>query len=293
MSSPRIALGTPRRLPKPDKLQGRVAVLDIAFSAGTGKQSFEKVTRPFIERLGERLAVWIDHHEHVMHPAYADDGRFILSSKAEHAACPEMITPERVEAAGAVDTVCCHTDFDGLCSAAKWIRGGVEPYPGADADARVIDTRLGTPSERARTIDRALRARPRDEELARLVVRFMAEGAEDPGWSEKLSSAAEELIPREEEAMDIAAGYEVRNQVAVVGAVNRGRPYDKTALLMLGQERAPVSVVYDHSTVTVAARFDSGIDLLKILELPGGMPTVASLPAKYLEDVLEKLGWKE
>jgi hypothetical protein len=293
MPLPRVALGTPRRLPKPDKLAGRVAVLDIAFSAGAGRQSFEKVTRPFIEGLGERLAVWIDHHEHVMHAAYAGDRRFVLSSKAEHAACPEMITPERIECAGEVDTICCHTDFDGLCSAAKWIRKGVEPYPGADADARVIDTRLGTPSERAGTVDRALRARPRDEDLARLVVRFLAGGADDPKWHEKLRSAADELIPREETALEIAAGYRIRNGVAVVGALDRSRPYDKTTLLMSGQQRAPVSVVYDHSTVTVAARFDSGIDLLKILELPGGMPTVVSVPAKTLDDVLEKLGWKE
>ena len=61
-------------------------------------------------------------------------------------------------------------DFDGLVSAAKWIRGGVEPYPGADADAHAIDTRLGQPSPIAERIDRALRARPRDAGLFGVVV---------------------------------------------------------------------------------------------------------------------------
>ena len=86
-----------------------------------------------LDGLGDRLAMWIDHHDHVMHARYAGDARFVLSTKAEHGACPEMVTPELVARAGQVDTVCCHTDFDGLCSAAKWMRAGVEPYPGADA----------------------------------------------------------------------------------------------------------------------------------------------------------------
>ena len=43
---------------------------------------------------------------------------------------------------GPVDTLLCHLDLDGVYAAAKWIRGGVEPYEGADADARVVDTRI-------------------------------------------------------------------------------------------------------------------------------------------------------
>jgi hypothetical protein len=57
----------------------------------------------------------------------------------------------------------CHNDFDGLYAAAKWILGGVEPYPGADDDARAVDTRTGHPSARGERIDRALRIDGRDE----------------------------------------------------------------------------------------------------------------------------------
>ena len=290
MTLPQLAFGTPRRLPRPRDLEGRVVVLDIAFAAGAGGASFEKVTQPFIEGLGDRLAMWIDHHDHVLHARYAGDPRFVLRTKAEHGACPEMITSELVARAGQVDTVCCHTDFDGLCSAAKWIRGGVEPFPGADDDARAIDTRLGKPSERSALIDRALRARPRDDGLRGLVVRFLVGGGEDGELFRTIKKAAEELRPREEAARRIARDFTLRGDVAIVHVPRGEQPYDKTLLLMIGQERARISIVCDESTVTVAARFDSGVDLLTALGLQGGMPTVVSVTPKELDDVLRKLG---
>jgi hypothetical protein len=292
MVMPHIAFGTPRKLPKPRDLRGRVAVLDIAFAAGAGGATFEKTTLPFIEGLGDRLAAWVDHHDHVMHTKYAGDPRFLLRTKAEHGACPEMVTAELVARIGPVDTVVCHTDFDGLCSAAKWIRSGVEPYPGADDDARAIDTRLGKPSERGLLIDRALRARPRDDGLRGLIVRFLVNGAEDRDLFRAISHAAEELRPREDAARRIAKAFEVRGEVAFVRVPDEELPYDKTLLLMLGQERARISVVTDATTVTVAARFDSGVDLLELLGLEGGMPTVVSVAPIELDEVLDKVGFK-
>ena len=290
MPLPQIAFGTPRRLPRPRDLKGRVAVLDIAFAAGMGGASFEKTTAPFIAGLGDRLAIWVDHHDHMMHAKFADDPRFMLRTKAQHGACPEMITPELVARVGAVDTLCCHLDFDGLCSAAKWMRDGVEPYPGADDDARAIDTRLGKPSERGATLDRALRARARDDGLRGLVVRFLAEGAGDLELFREIERASEELLPREESARNLAKGFEVFGDVAVLRVAEGSAPYDKTFLLMQGQERARISVVADSAAVTVAARFDSGVDLLKLLGLDGGMPTVVSVGPAELDSVLRKLG---
>ncbi|MFK7986833.1 MAG: hypothetical protein AB8I08_12480 [Sandaracinaceae bacterium] len=290
MPLPHIAYGTPRRLPKAADLPGRVVVLDIAFAAETGGASFKKVTGKFIDGLGDRLAMWIDHHDHVLHAEYADDPRFVLATKAQHPACPEMVTPERVAAAGKVDTVCCHTDFDGLCAAAKWIRGGEEPYEGADADARAIDTRMGTPSPRGAMLDRALRGRPRDDGLRGLIVRYLANGAVDDGLLGPIKDAAELFAKSEAEARRLSSGYRVLGEVALVNATERERSYDKTQLLLIGQERARISVVYDESTVTCAARFDSGVDLLQAFGLEGGMPTRVSLPRKKLGFVLERLG---
>lgn len=287
---PSIAYGTPRKLPKASSLKGRVVVLDVAFASRAGGASFEKITEPFIRGLGDRLAMWIDHHDHERHVDFADDPRFVLRTKAQHGACPELVTPERVAWAGEVDTICCHVDFDGLCSAAKWIRDGVEPYPGADDDARAIDTRIGKPSERALWLDRALRGRPRDDGLKGLMVRYLAEGAKDRALFQQLQDAARPLVAMETEAKRLATRYVLRNGVAICDARVREHRYDKTALLLMGQELAPISLVHDESTVTVAARFDSGIDLVAKLGLDGGMPTRVSVAAKKLDQVLDALG---
>jgi hypothetical protein len=289
MRYPHIAYGTPRKLPRAKDLPGRVVVLDIAFAANAGGATFERVTKKFLDGLGNRLAMWIDHHDHELHELYADDPRFVLRTKAQHGACPEMVTPERVQQAGTVDTICCHVDFDGLCSAAKWILGGEEPYPGADDDARAIDTRIGEPSDRAAVMDRALRARPRDDALRGIIIRCLVEGGKDRGLWERIERAAHELDRVEQETREIAKRYRFDGDVAVVDARERSGPYDKTLLLMLGQERAPISVVHDETTTTAAARFDSGINLLEILGIQGGMPTRVSLSAKELPEVLEKL----
>jgi hypothetical protein len=289
MDFPHLAYGTPRKLPKAKDLPGRVVVLDVAFAADTAGASFEKTTRPFLEGLGDRLAMWIDHHDHDRHVEYADDPRFVLRTKAQHGACPELVTPERVAWAGPVDTICCHVDFDGLCSAAKWIRGGTEPYPGADDDARAIDTRMGEASERAVVMDRALRGRPRDDALKGLIVRYMARGAGDRGLFADIEQAAESLRALERQSKQLATRYRVEGDVAVCDARDRDGPYEKTLLLLLGQEVAPISVVHDETTVTAAARFDSGIDLVSLLGLEGGMPTRVSVPSKHVQGVLKRL----
>src|SRR5262245_38931793 len=196
-SSFQLAFATPRKLPKPRELAGRVAVLDIAFVSEAGGQSFEKVTLPFIEGLGARLAAWVDHHDSAHHARYAEDPRFLLRTKAEHGACPELVTEEVIRRAGKVDTIVCHGDFDGLASAAKWMRGGVEPYPGCDADARAIDTRLGVPSALASRFDRAIRARPRDHALFGIIVRHLATGVSDASLWEPIDQAGALLAPLE------------------------------------------------------------------------------------------------
>jgi len=289
MGYPEIAFATPRKLPRAGELRGRVVVLDIAFAAeGTGT-SFEKVTKKLIDGLGPRLAMWVDHHDHVLQASFASDPRFVLATKAQHGACPEMITPALVERAGNVETIVCHGDFDGLCAAAKWIRGGIEAYEGADRDAHAVDTRLGKPSERGATMDRALRARPRDDGLKGLIVRFLATGATDASLYGPIAEAAEEVRRIEDQSRELAKGFVIENDVAVCDA--RGsRPYDKTVLLLLGQERARISVVHDDVTVTAAARFDSGVNLLTLFGVDGGMPTRVSLPAARLEHALFKLG---
>jgi hypothetical protein len=285
-----LAFGTPRKLPKAAQLMGRVAVLDIAFAGGAGA-AFDKVTRPFIDALGPRLAVWVDHHDHDEHSNFRGDARFVLSTKAEHGACPEMIDEELVARIGLVDTIVCHTDFDGLASAAKWMRGGTEPYPGCDDDARAIDTRIGVPSRVGERIDRALRARPNDTGLFGIVVRHLTTGLSDPALWDPIQRAADELLPIEKETRRAAEAYRrLPPGVAFVDVAQGYGRLDKTLLLLLGQEREAVSVVLDRDNVSVAARFDSGLNFVELLGMEGGMPTRVSVPRARLEEVLRALG---
>jgi hypothetical protein len=214
-----------------------------------------------------------------------------------------MVTPEVIRRVGPVDTIVCHTDFDGLCSAAKWMREGLEPYPGADDDARAIDTRIGTPSETARRIDRALRARPRDMALFGLVVRHLASGLSDPSLWTPIDAAAAELDAIEAATRTVAQRYDVFrlgpgrsallpascDTAAFVRATDEHGHYDKTLLLLMGQERASIAIVLDMDTVSLAARFDSGISFLALLGLSGGMPTLVSVPKERMRDIVALL----
>lgn len=302
VARPELAFASPRKLPRARDLKGRVVVLDVAFASEAASGGYEKITLPFMQELGTRLAGWVDHHDHRMHETFRGDPRFVLSTKAEHGACPEMVTPEVVARIGAVDTIVCHTDFDGLCSAAKWLRGGTEPYPGADDDARAIDTRIGQPGPVGARFDRALRARPRDTALFGLVVRHLASGLTDASLWEAIDRAGSELAVIEEVTRAIASGYVVFDvhagdglpptvrTVAFVEATARHGKYDKTLLLLSGQERASIAMVVDMDTVSFAAPYGSGVSFLRLFDLSGGMPTLVSIPKKRLPDALEKLG---
>jgi hypothetical protein len=211
-----------------------------------------------------------------------------------------MVTPALVEQVGAVDTIVCHTDFDGLCSAAKWMRGGTEPYPGADDDARAIDTRLGTPSPTAKRFDRAIRARPRDAALHGIIVRHLANGLSDDALWHEIDSAGRELEALEKSTLELARDYRrfdlpkpkvaAATSVAFLDVTGRGIRYDKTMLLLDGQQRAKIALVVDGDNLTMAAPFDSGISFLALMGLSGGMPTLVSVPSSRLAEALEKLG---
>lgn len=283
-----FAFLTPRILPKAEALAGRVVVLDIAFAAEGGGSSFEGVTLPFIKGLGSRLAAWVDHHDHERHVDFAGDRRFVLATKAQHGGCPEMVTPEIVAATGPVDTIAVHVDLDGLYAGAKWALGGQEPYEGADADARAVDTRRGEPGPIANRIDRALRARFRDEALKYRVIQYLVARTQAPLHWEEIEKTARLIDPLLDQAARIADRYRVDGQVAYVEA-RSNLPYDKTELLLLGQRRAMVAVVRDSGSLSIAADFDSGLDFVKLFSMGGGMPTRVSIPEGRLDEVMQKL----
>lgn len=290
MSTPNLVFASPRVLPRPAKLAGRVVVLDVAFAATVGTSvSFEQTTLPFITGLGDRLAAWVDHHDHERHADFRDDRRFVLATKAEHGACPEMVTPALVRTVGPIDTICAHVDLDGLYAAAKWVMGGDEPYPGADDDARAVDTRIGTPGPIAARVDHALRARFRDDQLKRAVVWWLAGGMKPGTHADVIEEAAREFEVRAQGTAALAARFAIKGRVAWVDTAVSKLPFDKTDLLLAGQARAPVSMVKDSGQLTIAAAFGSGWDFVRLLELGGGMPTRVTVPESRFVEALRRI----
>ena len=265
----------PGNLPAPPS-EGRVAVVDVAFAGG---DNFEKSTVPFLEALGDRLAIWIDHHEHPLGWArYRDDPRFVLVPNRVAHACPELVTPEVVRRAGPVDVIVAHADFDGLLSAVKFQRGGDAPWPEADEDARAADSpgRGHAYSARARLLSDALDHAQSDlktaqrETLRQEIVAALVKDAIPAALQERIGKLAraqgEALQPVEGLA---ATAREEAGGVLVV-RVPKALPRPvKKALLSRLEERAPVGVVVEGRAVT-AATFRAEIDLALCDELNAG-----------------------
>src|SRR5438105_11270224 len=232
----------PGKLPAPPA-QGRVAVVDVAFAGG---DNFEKSTVPFLDALGDRLAIWIDHHEHPVGWArFRDDPRFVLVPNRIAHACPELVTPETVRQAAPVDVIVAHADFDGLLSAVKFLRGGHSPWPEADEDARAADSpgRGHSLSGRARiyvaALDEAaatLRSKQREafrQDLAAALVQ--SPQTLPPALEARLAALAraheETLAPAEDLAR--SAREEVKGVLVVRVPKGLGRPVKKALLSRL------------------------------------------------------------
>lgn len=286
---PDLAFASPRKLPRAASLRGRVVVLDVAFAAEGIGPGFAKITGKLIHDLGPRLARWVDHHDHEQHARFRGDPRFVLHTKAEHGACPEIITPELVADTGPVDTILAHFDLDGLYAAAKWILGGHEPYAGADDDARAVDTRIGAPSPPADLIDRALRAHYNDPVLKVQIVRYLVGGLRRGNELAGIEAAAADFERMAANARALADHFVVEDEVALLEVPPRSPPFDKTELLLLGQARAAVAVVIDDANVSIAAGFESGLNFVELLELGGGMPTRVSVPRRHLPEALTRI----
>ena len=286
-----VAIATPRSLPRADLLLGRVVMLDLAFAHNKPSGPYPSVTHKLIAQLGDRLALFLDHHDSDFHKDFDGRSQFILATKAEHGACPEMVTPDIVANAGEVNTILCHGDFDGLVSAAKWILGGREPYPGSDQDAWCIDTRMGEPSAEALCLDRALRAAPKSPHVRELVLRVLLEGLDqNPRWPE-IKRIGREVERMEEAAERLAEAYQLLSErVAYLDVRSATQDYDRTHLLLLGQRRAQIAVIRTHHNVGFAAPFNSGVNFLNLFSLSGGMPTVVTLPDRRLKGALIQLG---
>ena len=268
-----IYIGSPAQLPFLS--QGRVALVDVAFAHGKG---YELATRPFLEELGERLALWVDHHDHPAWHLVAGDPRFVLVDRRRAPACPQLITPELVAGAGKVDTVVAHLDFDGVISACKFLLGGRSPYAAADEDARAVDTpgRGYELSGAGARLAGAL-SHGRDTLDTSPHRRFLAE------VTEALRQGSEPAYLRRQ-IDDLAAGYRQDQELATRIAMQAGFPHPQIAWLRVGQrypdgvrkavlrrlqDEHRVAVMEEGDSFTVAT-YDDEIDLSFLPGVRGG-----------------------
>lgn len=272
-------VGSPSHLPKASK--GRVAVLDVAFASG---DKFDTVTRPFIERVGDRLALWCDHHEHALGwSKFRADPRFVLVPNREAHACPELVTREVAERVGEVGMLVVHGDFDGMLTGVKLLRRGEPPYPEADEDARAIDSpgRGHELSERGKrmayAVDEAVAsftAGDRRDFMA-AVVWALVEGREPDGLAQRIDDAAAKAHQAQDLAVALAQshGKTEFKGLYVIRLQGRREGRQRKGMLRFAEEKEPVGVVVEtdgRNVWVTAATFDEQIDLGGIDLLDGG-----------------------
>lgn len=270
----------PRHLPAAPA--GRVVVLDVAFAAGG---QWKSKTKKVIDALGDRLAAWIDHHEHKEGwAAYRDDPRFVLvPNKLAHGS-PELVTAARVAAAGRVDVIMAHADFDGVLASAKWLKGGAEPWPGADEDARAVDSpgRGHALTERgarfAYALDEASVAYKQQREHALLtrVAIAIAEDESDIALDEELDGLAAAARAAEQDARARARrfGELVAPGLFLVRVDQRPDNRTRRNLLVFAEEQARIGALLEPDPQgghwLIAATFDERLDLADVEAFEGG-----------------------
>ncbi|MBI2379057.1 MAG: hypothetical protein HYV07_33995 [Deltaproteobacteria bacterium] len=254
---------------------GRVVLVDVAFANG---DRFETATRPLIEELGERLALWVDHHDHKAWKRYRADPRFLLVDRRAAPACPELVTEDVVARVGEFAHLFAHADFDGCVAAAKVMRGGRAPYPEADEDARAVDSpgkgfvvtprglRLALAIERSGATERTADF----VELFHRLVDALVEGREPPELSAKIDSLAEAQRARYLELERLLQKAEAPHPEIRVLALSRSlEPSDKKFLLRALEEAARIGVLIEREHITVATYDDRRVDLRGVEGLLG------------------------
>lgn len=290
-----ILVENPRRLPDPPAT-GLVALVDVAFAGD--EREFNKNTKPFIDSLGHRLACWIDHHWHPAWNQFEDDKRFVLIPRSQAPGCPQLVTPELIERIGRVDHLLAHADFDGIVTAAKFLKGGIPPYPEADEDARAIDSpgKGYICSDRGRQIGLAMdQLRDSDNTkyltFLRSITEYLVSG-EDPGKLEvEIRNLAQLRVEYEQGLRSVAdASKRLHPDVLVLRVDKKLASPDRKFLLRTLQEQAIVGIIREPEWTTVAS-FNDDIDIGSIEGLDGlaGYAFGPAKPEKLLESIVKQI----
>lgn len=233
--------------------ENNVFVVDIAVN-----NRDPEMTKEFIKKIGNRLAVWYDHHKGWSQilgweSTGGDTYGFVVDSTAQ--SCAELVRKN-----------------DELV-----------------ADATAADTRQGKLSPRAQLIEQATKANMADDTIRLLAVKWLLG---DASAREGLEAAAKKYVAIQTETERLAATYLV-GIAALVDARQSNHQYDLTQLLLEGQKMSPFAVVLTSHPqqgegLTIAtSRKD--VNLVELFGLGSGAPFRVSLPIKRLEEAMAKL----
>lgn len=231
-----------------------------------------EMTRRFVEKLGDRLAGWYDHHQGWNAFLKLGWPRFLAFRIDEKAgSCAEIIRDIRI-----------------VNARGQTLKREVDQ--GLVADATAADTRKGTLSPRGQLIEQAMKANMADDNVRQMAVKWLLG---DKAAREGLEEAAKKYAEIQAETERLAVTYQVTGNVALVDARQSNHQYDLTQLLLTGQKLAQFAVV-----LTVHPQLGEGltiatsrkdVNLVELFGLGSGAPFRISLPAKRQEEALAKL----
>jgi len=310
----RILFASHDSLPAAASLGESVVLCDIAFALPMAPPGFslhhertrryyeeelERITGSFIDELGGRLTLWIDHHLHRGWERYRNDRRFLLRPPSEAPACVVLVEESlfsRYDLAG-VDTLICHGDLDGIVSAARFLLAGRKPYREACNDAVAADTRKGRLSRKGRSIDTILRARP-DDSLRMAVLEHLTSKRPLPvemirqlSSRQSLQSVENRRLVKQARNLGAVRVVDCRSVKGADGAVKNECPDPAGVLCPLEKDGKAVIAIHrgdPDDLMAVAAPWEE-LSLPELLGLPGGSTQRVTLRACHLSEALSLL----
>lgn len=251
----------------PDEVEGEnVVVLDIAVN-----NSDQSLTEDFIERIKDRLVVWIDHHR----------GWDEFLNKAEGSLRKKFIISDDRSAAETVYKTNSVSDLKSL-------------YPFVK-DSIAADTRSYELSEKGKLIEEAIKSNLEDDSIRVTSVWWILDEAVEKGVNyNKLIESQKKYSKRRSKTEEIAKKYTIDNGIAVLDVRDSEEIYDRTYLSLIGQKISPknISVVLNKSPsgedFILIATSRKDLDLLKAFNLKSGAKFRVTVK-KTLDEVLDVL----
>jgi hypothetical protein len=242
-----------------------VFVVDIAVN-----NRDTEMTRRFIEEIsGDKLVDWTDHHQgwSEILAQLNKEQRRLFSIFEDSQSAARIIAAESV-----------------IPGAEDWV-----------SDANASDTRQGKLSPRGRLIEEAMKANMSDDTVRESAVRWIVNGCavirktvggskEDSDY-ERLQEAQGKYQKVQEITEKLAERYKVcDNGVAVVDVSAVEEDYDRTQLLLKGEQMSPTKTAVllgknpEGEEVITVATMDKSKNLVNLFGLPSGAPFRVSLP---------------